>query len=296
MIDVHAPGVGQDESPIKHLIIRSKEGPMRNLPYKLAMVASLVTLVTGCVGTKTFKEFNINEGTSISIDATQRVVLVKGDKVCAEPSPDAMVVAAANAALKGDVAGYGGVEVSGGFSQTASTIGIRTVTIQLLRDGYFRACEASMNEMVDTAGYERILKGIGPVMAGLVAIDALTQMKPAPTVVIANVGDAKTTADGTASELKVEIKIDQSEIPKQVDVEKIADHVVKIIDSVLVGLGKITPEEWLVRLEKMTPDQAKNLYIEKTNMKKVEVEKMKLEMEKMKSKDDSEQKGVKQTK
>ena len=66
-------------------------------------------LGSGCAGagTKTFESFNINEGTSVSIDATQRVILVKQTKegrlVCAEPSPDAVVAASAQIAAKAKV-------------------------------------------------------------------------------------------------------------------------------------------------------------------------------------------------
>ncbi len=215
---------------------------MRNSLYKFAMVVSLVTLVTGCVGTKTFKEFNVNEGTSISIDATQRVVLVndtlafdnktKRRMVCAEPSPDAMVAAAAHAALKAEVAGQGGGELSGGFAQMASTIGIRTVTVQLLRDGYFRACEASMNGMLNDDSYGAILAGIGPVMTGLLAIDGLTQMKPAPTVSIGGIGGAATTKEGTKADNNVVIKVEPQPAPPQFDVSKVADKVLAVVKEV----------------------------------------------------------------
>jgi len=184
---------------------------MRKSLYKLGVVVSLVILATGCAGisTKTFKKFKVSEGTSISIDATQRVVLVKDQKgtrmVCAEPSPDAIVAASANAALAANVANYGGGELSGGFGQVALSIGIRTSTIQLLRDGYFRACEASMNGMLDQDGYKRILMGIDNVMVGLVAIDGLTQMKPAPTVSVAPSGSAETGSNGTEAKNEGEI-------------------------------------------------------------------------------------------
>ena len=225
----------------------SKEELMRNSFHTVAVAVSFALLGTGCAGfgTKTFKEFNINEGTSISIDATQRVILVKdnvlkkddgGKKttmVCAEPSPDAMVAAAAHAAAKADVPNVGGGELSGGFSQTASSIGIRTATIQVLRDGYFRACEAAMNGMLSPESYQQILAGIGPVMVGLVAIDGLTQMGPAPIVSIGAIGGATTTKDGTKADNKVEIKVDPTNAPKTADVTAIADKVVQIVKIVL---------------------------------------------------------------
>ena len=220
---------------------------MRNSFHTVAVAVSFALLGTGCAGfgTKTFKEFNINEGTSISIDATQRVILVndnvlkkggdgkKTTMVCAEPSPDALVAAAAHAAAKADVPNVGGGELSGGFAQTASSIGIRTATIQVLRDGYFRACEAAMNGMLDERSYGNILNGIGPVMVGLVAIDGLTQMGPAPIVSIGATGGATTTKDGTTTANKVESKVGPTNAPKTGDVTAIADKVVEIVKIVL---------------------------------------------------------------
>lgn len=229
----------------------SKEELMRNSFHTVAVAVSFALLGTGCagIGTKTFKSFNINEGTSISIDATQRAILVndnvlklkkdgsngsqKTTMVCAEPSPDALVAAAAHAAAKADVPNAGGGELSGGFSQTASSIGIRTATIQLLRDGYFRACEASMNGMLSPESYQHILEGISPVMVGLVAIDGLTQMGPAPIVSIGTIGGTATTKDGTKADHKVEIKVDPTNAPKTADVTAIADKVVEIVKIVL---------------------------------------------------------------
>ena len=226
---------------------------MRNSFYTIAVVVSFALLTTGCagIGTKTFKKFKVEEGTSLSIDATQRVILVSesanGRKVCAEPSPDAMVAAAAQAALKGDVAGQGGGELSGGFSQGASSIGIRTATIQLLRDGYFRACEASMNGLLDREEYQGILEGIGPVMTGLVALDGLTQMKPAPVVSIGGIGSASTTKDVTAVDNKVEVHVDKGATPTPFDVSTVADHVVQVVKEVNRALKELRQEQRTAR-------------------------------------------------
>ena len=229
---------------------------MRNLLYTIAVVVSLVLLTTGCawIGTKTFEKFDVNKGTSLSIDATQRVILVKdgekGRKVCAEPSPDAIVAAAAHAAVKGDVAGQGGGELSGGFSQAASSIGIRTATIQLLRDGYYRACEASMNGLLGPETYQGIVEGIGPVMIGLVAIDGLTQMKPAPVVSIGSVGSASTTEDGTTVENKVDVRVDKGATPTPFDVSTVADHVVQVVKEVNLALKELREDQRKAALAK----------------------------------------------
>lgn len=99
--------------------------------------------------------------------------------VCAEPSPDALSTFSASvaAALRAEVAGQGGAggEFSQSLSETARILGQRTPTIQLLRDVFYRACEAYSNALVDSFGYALILNKMDELMVELVAIDALGQ-------------------------------------------------------------------------------------------------------------------------
>ncbi len=160
---------------------------MELMTRSCAVLVAMVML-GGCAGggTKTFKEFNIDKGNSISIDATQRVVLVthKGGGthdqfvVCAEPSPDAIVATfGAKATAKGSAPQGPSVELGGEISQTAKSIAVRTATIQLLRDGLYRACEAVINGMIDKDEYHQILNGIGDVIIVLQGIDSLGGLK-----------------------------------------------------------------------------------------------------------------------
>jgi len=67
--------------------------------------------------------------------------------------------------------------VGGGISQTAKSIAVRTATIQLLRDGLYRSCEAVINGMIGKTEYQQILNGIGDVMIVLQALDSLGGLK-----------------------------------------------------------------------------------------------------------------------
>ena len=148
--------------------------------------AVLVTMVMlggcGAGGAKTFKKFNIDKGDSIAIDATTRVILVtqKGGEthdqfvVCGEPSPDAIVASfGAKATVEATVPQGPSGKVGGEISQTAMSIAVRTATIQLLRDGLYRSCEAVINGMIGKTEYRKILKGIDDVMVVLQGIDSL---------------------------------------------------------------------------------------------------------------------------
>lgn len=151
-----------------------------------------VVMLGGCGagGAKTFKKFNIDKGDSIAIDATTRVILVtqKGGAtndqfvVCGEPSPDAIVASfGAEATVKAAVPQGPSGALSGEISQTAKSIAVRTATIQLLRDGLYRSCEAVINGMIDKTDYRTILKGIDDVMVVLQAIDSLGGLKDGGT-------------------------------------------------------------------------------------------------------------------
>src|SRR5690242_636549 len=127
----------------------------------LLPVAALV--LGGCDGT-IYKKDNFGDLDSLSIDARQRLAFVgdyKDEKlitrraVCVEPSPDAAVARAAAlaaggsspvASAKGD-ASIGAIDaaLSGSSSEAVASLGLRTQTIQLLRDGYYRACEGLLN-------------------------------------------------------------------------------------------------------------------------------------------------------
>ena len=129
--------------------------------------------------------------TSILIDAKQRAILAapmpedpegfsspRDVLVCAEPSPDAL------SAITSNFAGsFGGVfgpsaqaqtALASAFTETASQLGRRNATIQLLRDGLYRQCEAYMNGLIDKPYYEQIANKYVNAMVTLLAVEELT--------------------------------------------------------------------------------------------------------------------------
>ena len=200
---------------------------------------------------KTFHEFNIDEGKSISVDASQRMVLVtnKGGKnkdkriVCAEPSPDSIVAAAAQlaanrrrSASNGSSAYESSAEVDAGFNQSVASIGIRTPTIQLLRDGFYRACEAMMNGAISDGEYMTILENIDNVMISLLAIEGLTQMERAPGVAISSVSVGKTTEEEAKAGVQRGGSLEIESLPSRTKgggEEAVADAVQEIVTKFL---------------------------------------------------------------
>ena len=123
--------------------------------------------------------FDVDAGSGATLDAKQRVVLVTKQGgpehnqflVCAEPSPDAIsAIAAAVGAQGGNAEAQGGINAA--MSEAAAAIGIRTPTIQLLRDGLYRACEGYLNGVLDRESYQIILRNYDRVMVALLALDA----------------------------------------------------------------------------------------------------------------------------
>lgn len=158
---------------------------------------SLAVVALACCGCAPVihKQFSVETDPpiSLSIDAKQRIAWVLTRKavrpsgsssgqtvtptdrvICAEPSPDAMVGIAA--ALGLDVPFRGGsVGFEGKLAEAVSQMGTRTQTIQLLRDGLYRACEAYLNGVLDETDYETVLRHYDSTMIMLVTIDGLTQ-------------------------------------------------------------------------------------------------------------------------
>jgi hypothetical protein len=190
---------------------------------RVAIACLFLFLSNGCAN-YIFRSFDLDGGDSLSLDAKQRLVLVthKGGKsgsrriVCAEPSPDAFSATSASASAStaftfptllpggqtGNAGGGGGI--AGGTSESAASIAMRTQTIQLLRDGLYRACEAYMNGAIDQNQYNIILLNIDKLMVTLLGIDAIGGTPKAPAVAISAVAprvstNASASKDGTPS-------------------------------------------------------------------------------------------------
>ncbi len=191
-----------------------------------------VTLLAGCSST-TFKTFNVAEGESLSIDASQRTILVKGDKVCAEPSPDAMRALAAQFAAEAVLPNGPNAKVSSSLSETAATIGVRTATIQLVRDILYRVCEATMNGLIDDKNVViNIINGMDNLTVALQAIEGLTGFQTAPAVVIgADTTAQVTTEEGVSGETKLVVEIQEVK-SNQLDAKSV-EHISKAVTEIV---------------------------------------------------------------
>ncbi len=179
--------------------------------HRAVVLASLCGALAACDGSTIYKKSDLGGVQTLSIDAKQRLVLVgtrteedgrKTRVVCAEPSPDALVAQAAVLSASGaykqgatDAPSAGG-NVGVGLQESASSIGLRTQSIQILRDGYYRLCESYMNSAISAEEYNRVVMNIDTFINVALAIDGLGNAKSAPAVAI---GTGPITINGGAS-------------------------------------------------------------------------------------------------
>ena len=132
------------------------------LTISLLAIATMQTI--GCTGVKTgwlgYTRLNTNAGGAlVAIDQRAIISHLKTDAngqnpyaiVCAEPSPDGMTALSLSASGKSEKA-----DLVAAFSaqENASYVGLRSQSIQLLRDAMYRACEGYLSGGLTKAAYD----------------------------------------------------------------------------------------------------------------------------------------------
>lgn len=158
----------------------------------LAPLVLCATVIAGCtLGNlnSIHRQFDTDRGKSQLVDVKQRSILVHERHisatgvpagtptrpiVCAEPSPDALAVySSALAANVTHTSGTGGAfQFASG--EAGSAFGLRTQSIQLLRDAYYRACEAYIGEAIDEETYDVLIRRLNTQAIAYLAIEQIT--------------------------------------------------------------------------------------------------------------------------
>ena len=154
----------------------------------IAAATGLALLLGGCGngGSKIFETKDLGETRVIGTSAEIRLVIstpVTYDKgrikpkrvICAEPSPD--IVKAVQSAfgfgaslgvnIIGQGSGQGALSISDARAESAAQLGERLATIQLLRDGLYRACEAYANGAFSEVTYAVLLSRYDDTMISM---------------------------------------------------------------------------------------------------------------------------------
>jgi len=158
--------------------------------------------LTGCGATYHLQEFRAAEGEPATafVDIKQRAIFTGSrpsavspgnsnptaggsDRVvCAEPSPEGLASALTEFAGKAQFKDIFGGSGSMSRQEADSFIGLRTQTIQLLRDGMYRLCEAYLSGTLDRATFGWMTRRYQKYMVALLTIEQLTQVAQAPAM------------------------------------------------------------------------------------------------------------------
>jgi hypothetical protein len=118
-------------------------------------------------------------------------------RVCAEPSPDALTALATSAQGNLNAQDKLALGLAINQSESAASIGLRTQSIQLMRDVLFRICEDYQSGSLTPAGVETLTRRYQSSMVAILAIEQLTGALRAPAVKLggsASTGGAEAVA------------------------------------------------------------------------------------------------------
>ena len=198
--------------------------------HKLLLGLVIATQLAGCTWGNwhsIYRKYDLTDGSpnSLSIGVKQRVVLAKAFSdpkiiACAEPSPDALSAVTAAIAGRADAQGYGGGDVSLATAESVLNIGLRTQTIQILRDAMYRLCEAYFNGAINQREMISLQKRYQNSMVALLAIEQLTgATTPRQSYVFAG-----GTADTGKHLLEAQSALEQGEAAQKVaDADVVSD-------------------------------------------------------------------------
>jgi hypothetical protein len=191
-------------------------------------------------------------------------------RVCAEASPDALSAYAAELAAKAD-SGKIGTELAAAFQEGSSYVGMRTPTIQSLRDASYRLCESYLNNAISGAEYGWQLRRFQRNMVVLAAVEQLTGTIRAPSVTIKMQGQAeaaKSLSEITAEKQKIDSKIAELENGTAEEKEKNKDTLAAMKkksqimnDAIVNATGLIAGGSAAASVESLNVPQATPQYI-----------------------------------
>ena len=105
-------------------------------------------------------------------------------RVCAEPSPDALSALAASSGFSLAEGTSLGVNAAGSLAESAASIGLRTQSIQLMRDAMYRICEGYMSGALTDGSFETLHRRLQSSIVAILAIEQLTGAVKAQQVIL----------------------------------------------------------------------------------------------------------------
>lgn len=199
---------------------------------RTALIVAVTGLLGACSTTYSLKEFLPADGApkTAFVDIKQRAVLSgrragEGGTVvtCAEPSPDAMSSFASEIALDAKAKDSLAASLAISQQEAASFVGLRTQSIQLLRDAMYRLCEGYMAGALSAADYGWLSRRYQKNMVALLTIEQLTRVAQVP--VIAHASQGMASASRTATTIQADLEeVDKIKARLEDDKKKLADE------------------------------------------------------------------------
>lgn len=144
---------------------------------------------------KTNDSDSSNVATAIHLDAQQRLVLSNSmNRICAEPSPDALAAYAASLGLGVGTPAQESGSLAQALQSSSGSIGLRTQSITLMRDTLYRMCEAWMNKAIGEVQVATLLGRSLDLTAVILAVEQLTGAVAANQVVLTGTSGAGASA------------------------------------------------------------------------------------------------------
>lgn len=181
----------------------------------MASISLAAMALSGCANmTHLTRSRDLGQSKFLLIDAKQRAISSYNNVNCAEPSPDALSALAASQSL--NLATPQGTSVGQSFAiaEAAGSIGLRTQSIQLLRDHMFRVCEAYQAGKISPFMVTLLHRRFQTSTVAILAIEQLTGTMRAPAVVLsgsAASGNADAILKLTASRESVSAQVASAE-------------------------------------------------------------------------------------
>lgn len=216
-------------------------------PRYLAILGLTIAL-TGCANLMSVhRTTDFSNGNSSFVDIKQRGVFTNAhfDKtnnaktvICAEPSPDALSAYSADISAKLSSNSSNSLAYAQGLREGAVFTGIRSQTIQLLRDSRYRDCEAYMNGALSEGEYGLAVRRHQRLTIALMAIEQLLATGTQPTISIGSTGRASTGDDKNLKAKQLELATEMGKLKEQIDTEDLTEDQTKALEDKLKSKEK----------------------------------------------------------
>lgn len=242
--------------------------------FAIALLLSAPVL-SGCAEmTHLTRQRQMADSSVAFIDAKQRAIFANANFFCAEPSPDALSALAASNSI--DLSTPEGTSVGQSFSiaEAAGAIGLRTQSIQLMRDHMYRLCEGYMSGSISPTNFQLMHRRMQATVVGILAIEQLTGVVRQPSVVLSGDADAGSgNAEGIAAltnlreSQRADIASTKSSIEKlEGEAATIAGNLKAKRDAAAKDTSNATLQEEVKTLEKSETDKKVKIASEKEKL------------------------------